>query len=126
MSADAMSSLLSAPAYPSADTSLPQLWSPRRSLFGDVVLVVFLLAQCFDGVFTYVGVMSFGIGIEANPIISTLMVHLGHGTALMSAKIVAAVLGIGLHLRQVHSAVALLAVFYIAAAILPWTVLLFF
>ena len=121
-----MSSLVSAPAYPSADTSLPQLWSRRRSLFGDVVLVVFLLAQCFDGVFTYVGVMSFGIGIEANPIISTLMVHLGHGTALMSAKIVAAVLGIGLHLRQVHSAVALLAVFYIAAAILPWTVLLFF
>ncbi len=26
---------------------------------GDVVLILFLLAQCFDGVFTYVGVVSF-------------------------------------------------------------------
>jgi uncharacterized membrane protein len=102
------------------------MWSRRPSLFGDTVLVVFLLAQCFDGVFTYVGVTTFGVGIEANPIISTLMGHLGHGTALLSAKIVAAVLGIGLHLRQVHGAVAVLAGFYLVAAIVPWIFLLFF
>ena len=121
-----MASLLSTSSYVAVDTPVPQLWSRRRSLFGDLVLVVFLLAQCFDGVFTYVGVMTFGIGVEANPIISTLMTHLGHGTALMSAKIVAAILGIVLHLRQVHGAVALLTVFYLTVAILPWTFLLFF
>lgn len=118
-----MSVLTAAPACASCDTPAPHMWH-RSSLFGDVALVLFLLAQCFDGVLTYVGVMSFGLGIEANPIIASLMVHLGHGTGLLSAKIVAAVLGIGLHLRQVHGAVALLAFLYIGAAIVPWIVVL--
>ena len=41
----------------------------RRSLFGDGVLLVFLVAQLCDGAFTYVGVHHFGLGIEANPIV---------------------------------------------------------
>ena len=109
-------------------TSLPKVWSaqPQRSLFGDFVLVAFLLAQVLDGTFTYIGVMVFGTGIEANPVIAALMTHLGHGAALMMAKLVAGVLGIGLHLRGTHSAVALLAAFYVTAAVLPWALLLFF
>jgi uncharacterized membrane protein len=108
-------------------TSLPKVWKPERtrSYYGDVVLVLFLLAQCFDGVFTYVGVSTYGLGIEANPLLAGLMTSLGHGTALLAAKIIAATLGICLHLRQVHGAVALLAAFYGAVAILPWTVILF-
>lgn len=104
-----------------------KFWKPplQRSLFGDVALLVFLLAQCFDGIFTYVGVLRFGLGIEANPIIAALMLHFGHGVALTSAKIVAAGLGICLHVRQIHGAVAALAAFYLAIAILPWTVVLF-
>ena len=98
----------------------------RRSLYGDVVLVLFLLTQCFDGVFTYVGVATFGIGIEANPLLSSLMASFGHGTALVGAKSVAAILGICLHLREVHGAVALLTGFYGAVAIAPWTAILFF
>jgi hypothetical protein len=94
-------------------------------LFGDVALFVFLLAQCFDGIFTYVGVLRFGLGIEANPIIAALMLHFGHGVALTSAKIVAAGLGICLHVRQIHGAVAALAAFYLAIAILPWIMVLF-
>jgi hypothetical protein len=43
----------------------------------------------------------------------------------MTAKIVAVLLGIGLHLRGTHVAVALLAAFYMAVAVLPWTVMLF-
>jgi hypothetical protein len=54
------------------------------------------------------------------------MLHLGHGTALMMAKLVAAVLGIGLHLRGTHGAVALLAAFYVTTAVLPWALILFF
>jgi uncharacterized membrane protein len=96
-----------------------------RSRFGDFVLLVFLLAQCFDGVFTYVGVTAYGTAIEANPLIASLMVTFGHGTALMAAKAVAAALGIMLHLRQVHSAVAILSAFYIAVAIVPWSMILF-
>ncbi len=105
----------------------PKLWnfSIRRSLFGDVVLLVFLLAQCLDGVFTYVGVQTYGIGIEANPLIAAMMAHVGHGPALMGAKSVAGLLGIGLHLRQVHGAVAALALFYLAVAVVPWMAILF-
>jgi hypothetical protein len=107
-------------------TTVPTVWNPAlRSRFGDAVLVVFLLAQCFDGVFTYVGVLSFGMDIEANPVIATLMRQFGEGAALLGAKAVAAALGIALHLRQVHGAVALLAVFYLVVAIAPWMAILF-
>jgi hypothetical protein len=110
-------------------TALPKLWKPgrksRRSRFGDTVLLLFLLAQCLDGIFTYVGVVTFGIGIEANPLIAGLIAHFGEGAALLGAKSVAAGLGIALHVRQVHGAVALLAAFYGAVAIAPWTAILF-
>jgi uncharacterized membrane protein len=102
------------------------LFAPARpSMFGDVIVIVFLLAQCFDGVFTYVGVVTYGLGIEANPLLSTLMGSVGHGVALTGAKTIAALLGICLHLRRVHSAVAALTAFYLAVAIIPWMVILF-
>jgi hypothetical protein len=107
---------------------IPKVWNlrARHSWFGDAVLVAFLLAQCFDGVFTYVGVVTFGTGVEANPIIGALMLRLGHGTALMTAKSLSAALGIALHLQRVHGAVAALACFYLTVAILPWIAILFF
>ena len=117
------------PEFAASDTlSRPTLpsWVRQRSWFGDVALVVFLLAQCFDGALTYVGVLTYGTGIEANPLIASLMGQVGHVPALMSAKIFAALLGIALHLRQIHLAVALLAAFYLVAAIVPWTAMLFF
>jgi hypothetical protein len=115
-------------AHPSfVGISLPKVRNaPQPSLFGDIVLVAFLLVQCFDGVFTYVGVTAFGLGIEANPIIAGLMANLGHGAGLLSAKVTAAFLGICLHLRHIHLAVAVLTGFYAAAAIAPWTLILFF
>ena len=115
--------VLSAPIADAAVASLPSR-SIRRSLFGDVALVAFLLAQCFDGVLTYVGVVSFGLAIEANPIIAALMATFGHGPALTGAKVVAGALGICLHVREVHGVVALLTGFYVAVAIVPWTLLL--
>lgn len=107
--------------------ALPKVWNPRarRARFGDIALVLFLLAQCFDGVLTYVGVVTFGIGIEANPLISTLMGYLGAATALITAKAIAVALGIALHLRGVHTPVALLTAFYFVVAILPWVAILF-
>ena len=123
---------MSAQAYahlaPFVGTAVPTHWNPafQRSAFGDVALVLFLLAQCFDGVFTYVGVISFGVAVEANPILAALMTTFGHGPALAGAKVVASVLGICLHVREVHGAVALLTGFYVAVAIVPWTAILFF
>jgi hypothetical protein len=114
-------------AAPLAGTAVPKVWNgARRSVFGDIALVAFLLAQCLDGVFTYVGVLTFGPGIEANPIIASLMAAFGSGPALAGAKVAAGLLGICLHVRQVHGAVALLSLFYVAAAIVPWSLILFF
>ena len=42
----------------------------RRDLFGDIALLAFLITQACDGVFTYVGVSSYGLHMEANPLIS--------------------------------------------------------
>lgn len=97
----------------------------RRSRFGDIALVAFLLAQILDGIFTYIGVTTFGIAIEANPIVAALMTSLGHGAGLFGAKLVAGVLGVCLHLKSIHRAVAVLALFYFTVAVGPWTLILF-
>jgi hypothetical protein len=98
-------------------------WDEPRSLFGDLIVVSFVLIQCLDGVFTYVGVRIWGPAIEANPLISSAIAAGGVVAGLGGAKLLAIGFGILLHLRRVHNIVALLTVIYLAAAILPWTAL---
>jgi hypothetical protein len=99
-------------------------WEAPKSLFGDLVVVGFLLVQCLDGVFTYLGVGIWGPTIEANPLIGSAMAIAGSGAGIGAAKAVAIGFGILLHLQRVHNAVALLTVIYFTAAILPWTAIL--
>jgi uncharacterized membrane protein len=105
---------------------MPKVWNLRlrRTLFGDLAILAFLIAQCLDGIFTYVGVNMYGLAVEANPLIASLMASMGHGAALVGAKSIAGALGVCLHLRQIHSAVAVLAGFYVAVAIVPWMAIL--
>jgi uncharacterized protein DUF5658 len=98
-------------------------WNEPKSLFGDLIVVTFVLIQCLDGVFTYVGVGIWGPAVEANPLISSAMAAGGVAAGLGGAKLVAIGLGILLHLRRVHNLVALLTAIYFTAAILPWTAL---
>jgi hypothetical protein len=109
-------------------TELPKVgraadWHAR---FGNAIVLLFLFSQCLDGIFTYVGVVTFGIGVEANPLVAGLMMHLGQGPGVAGAKVFAGVLGIGLHLYGIHVAVALLTGFYFTVAVAPWAMLLFF
>lgn len=97
-----------------------------RDLFGDIALLVFLIAQASDGVLTYVGVSTYGLHIEANPLIGWLMSLIGQGAALATAKVAAGFFGIALHLSAVHRAVAILAAFYLAVAVFPWVAILFY
>jgi uncharacterized protein DUF5658 len=97
----------------------------RLTRFGNWAIVLFLVAQGLDGVFTYVGLQVYGPSIEANPLLGWLMHEFGAGPALAGAKLTAAGLGIILHLVAVHRAVALLTALYACAALLPWTHLLF-
>jgi hypothetical protein len=101
---------------------LVRRWGPR-SRFGDLVIVGFLLMQCLDAVFTYLGIATWGPSIEANPLISSAVAVAGVIAGLAAAKGVAIGFGMLLHLRRVHNLVALLTAFYFAVAILPWTAL---
>ena len=100
-------------------------WDEPRSLFGDLMVVTFLVMQCLDGIFTYLGVGIWGPGIEANPLISSAMSLLGVVCGVAGAKAVAISFGMLLHLRRVHNMVAALTAIYFAAAILPWATLFF-
>ena len=109
---------------------MEHLFRPWRSLgtpgtlFGNVAVLIFLCVQCLDGVLTYLGIVTWGVGIEGNPLISSAVAHAGVGAGLAAAKLVASAFGIALHLWRVHRLVALLAAFYVAAAIVPWAALL--
>ena len=98
-------------------------WDVPKEMFGDLAVVGFLLVQCLDGIFTYLGVRLWGLSIEANPIVSSAMAFAGPASGLAGAKLMAIGFGIVLHLRRVHTLVAFLTVIYVAVAILPWTAL---
>jgi hypothetical protein len=98
----------------------------RSARFGNVVVILFLIAQACDGVLTYVGVSVYGLHIEGNPLLAWLMAGMGSAAGVATAKAAAGAFGIALHLVSVHRIVAALAVFYLAVAIVPWVSLLFF
>jgi hypothetical protein len=102
---------------------LVKAWDEPRSRFGDLVVVGFMLMQCLDAVFTYLGISIWGPGIEANPLISSAMAAGGVLAGLGGAKLVAIGFGMLLHHRRVHNLVALLTAIYFTVAILPWTLL---
>jgi hypothetical protein len=107
----------------SAPTTFGIRLDSPHGLFGDVAVIVFIVVQCLDGALTYLGVHTWGLAIEANPVVSSAVSFAGVGTGLAATKAVAVALGMMLHLRRVHLIVALLSVFYIAVAILPWMAL---
>ncbi len=96
-----------------------------RRRFGDLAVLLFFGVQLLDGLLTYMGVLTWGTSIEANPIIGSAMAEFGPGTALAVAKLVAMGFGIVLHLQLFHTAVAVLTGFYVAVSIVPWTALFF-
>jgi len=85
-----------------------------------VMLVLFIAAQAFDGVFTYTAVNAYGLHAEGNALIATWMGLVGPGAALFGAKLVAAACGVLLYVRGVHKTLTLLTVLYAVGAIGPW------
>ncbi len=95
-------------------------WDASADLYGNVLVIGFILVQCLDGIFTYVGIATFGPAIEANPLVSSAIALAGPGAGLTAAKLLAASCGIALHLLRVHGLVAALTAFYVAVALIPW------
>lgn len=85
-----------------------------------LTLLLFLAAQGWDGIFTYVAVDAYGLGAEGNLLVATWMGLLGPAPALVGAKLGAAACGILLYMLGEHRALAALTVFYAVGAIVPW------
>jgi hypothetical protein len=92
-----------------SDLSLPRL-----------VILLFLVIQACDGIFTYVAVGAFGITAEGNALIATWMHLLGPAPALLGAKLLAGLCGTLLYVRGVHHALAGLTLLYLVTAVGPW------
>jgi hypothetical protein len=87
-----------------------------------LTLLLFLTAQGFDGLFTYVAVHAYGVHAEGNMLIATWMALVGPGAALFGAKTVAGACGLLLYARGLHRTLSLLTVLYLIGAIGPWLV----
>lgn len=85
-----------------------------------VVLLLFLAAQLFDGLFTYVAVSAVGVHAEGNVLLATWMHLVGPGPTLVVAKLVAAAAGLLVYHRGMHRLLASLTVLYGLVAIGPW------
>jgi|SRR5512139_3092370 hypothetical protein len=85
-----------------------------------LVLLLFLAAQLWDGIFTWVAVDVHGLHAEGNVILATWMALAGPAPTLVAAKLGAAAGGVLLYVRGVHAVLAGLTVFYALGAIGPW------
>jgi len=88
-----------------------------------LVILLFLVAQTWDGIFTYVAVTTYGIAAEGNTIIATWMHLIGPVPALIGAKVLASLCGVLLYVRHVHYALAALTLIYTVSALGPWLVI---
>jgi hypothetical protein len=84
------------------------------------VLLVFLLAQVFDGLLTYAAVAVLEVIGEGNLLLAAVMDAAGAGPALVGAKTLAAGGGLLLYLRGCHGILGVLTAFYMVGAITPW------
>lgn len=85
-----------------------------------LVLLLFIAAQVWDGIFTWVAVDVHGLTAEGNAILSTWMALAGPAPTLVAAKSIAMAGGVLLYVRGIHGILAGLTVIYAFAAIGPW------
>jgi len=87
-------------------------------------LVIFAAIQVADGVMTAAGAAQYGTSIEGNPLLLFLFGAVGTSVTIVGMKLFAIVCATLLHLREKYSALAILTLVYLFAAIVPWTVIL--
>jgi hypothetical protein len=88
--------------------------------YADLLWVVFVAVQALDGAMSYVGIRAFGLWIEGNPLVAWYTAALGPALALTGAKLFAVGCGLVLYLTARYGLMALLTLFYLAFAIVPW------
>jgi hypothetical protein len=86
--------------------------------------IAFVLVQALDGVMTLVGMQTFGLHIEANPLIAWYAYALGPEIAVSAAKLFAVGCGVALYLTARYRTIAALTFTYVLCAVGPWIHLL--
>src|SRR3989344_455169 len=94
----------------------------KTALFGNICILTFILTQYLDGILTYLGVTWHGITAEYNPMVALFITQFGAGIGLIIVKALALVAGILIYFWGLHILLALLSLFFITAAIIPWLI----
>ncbi len=89
-----------------------------------LVLGIFILTQVLDGTLTYWGVNKFGIEVESNTWLVSLMHTMGPGLALLAAKALAVGCGVVLFATTSFRVLAVATGWCLGFAVVPWLVLL--
>ena len=92
--------------------------------------IFFASLQVFDGVFTSIGTAQMGTHMEGNPLLKTLMDHMGANEALTLVKAFAVMAVVFMtclakRMRWIKDLISFLSCIYLFAAIIPWLYLLF-
>ena len=95
----------------------------RHANQAPIVLALFILTQVLDGALTYWGVSQFGIGIESNTYLASLMQSIGIAPALIAAKVLAVACGVVLFSTTSFRVLAVATGWCIGFAVVPWLVL---
>lgn len=89
-----------------------------------------ILLQFADGVLTHLGVSRYGVGVEGNPFLRSLMMQFGNVPTLGFIKLTAIlfILALSYYARRlpwINNAMGAISCVYLFAAVLPWTYVLF-
>src|SRR5580765_4951085 len=85
------------------------------------LLALFTAVQVLDAMLTRTGILRFGTGIEANPLLALSFAHFGMGATLGVAKLFAVACALVLHLRSHYLVLSVLTVLYVFGPIVPWS-----
>ena len=95
----------------------------RHAHQAPIVLALFVLTQVLDGALTYWGVSEFGLAVESNAYLATLMQSIGAAPALIAAKGLAVGCGYILFRTTSFRVLAVATGWCIGFAVVPWLVL---
>jgi len=101
-----------------------RILQPTGVRAAQAIWIAFVLVQALDGVMTVVGMHTFGLRIEANPLIAWYAHALGPAVAVSAAKLFAVGCGVALYLTARYRTIAVLAFTYVLGAVGPWMYLL--
>jgi hypothetical protein len=96
----------------------------RNARQAPIVLAVFIITQVLDGALTYWGVNKFGLDVESNTWLASLMESMGAGPALLAAKTLAVACGVVLFSTTSFRVLAVATGWCLGFAVVPWLILL--